>query len=205
MERAFSSAGIAFNSRNGLPAVAHSRNGWSSFPLGNRGAVVSLDESESRQALQSIHLFADVLSPDQLNRIAQASTVVTFRAGEALIRQGDTASSMFCIMEGSVSIHLGSGWDRNGEFRRLGAGNVVGEIELLAGGPRLATVTAETNVRALEITKGTLDHAMSDAPNLIDGFSSVLAIRQAMLRQLVPPQRSRLARILGQIRKFLSH
>lgn len=139
---------------------------------------------DRHQALSKISLFSDVLNSEQLHELARDCSPLFFLSGTILMRQGDFGTSMFCVTDGLVSIAFVDSRNQRREIRQLGAGSVVGEIELLTGGQRLATVTAVTNVRALEISKQALENAFARAPDLIEGFASVLAIRQAMLQQI---------------------
>ena len=159
------------------------------------------DADDIQCALQKVSLFSDVLTAEQLRELALDCSPLSFRAGAVLMRQGEAGGSMFCIRDGLVSItFVGSRQPR--EIRQLGSDSVVGEIELLTGGPRLATVTAVTDVRALEIPKQALEKAFAKAPDLMEGFASVLAIRQAMLQQIEHEQSGPLQRgLLRQIRK----
>lgn len=156
---------------------------------------------ESREALQSVSLFSDVLTPDQLDALARDCSPFFFLAGSALMRQGDLGASMFCITEGLVSVVFVDARNRKNAIRQLGPGSVVGEIELLTGESRIATVTAVTNVRGLEISKQALDGAFARAPDLIEAFGSVLAIRREMLHRIARDRRVPLERrIARQIR-----
>lgn len=57
-------------------------------------------------------------------------------------------------------------------------GDVVGEMSLMTGAPRTATVTALTRVRAVEITKQAIEDLLKSTPELLQRFSRVLAQRQ---------------------------
>jgi MFS family permease len=86
-------------------------------------------------------------------------TTLELPAGEAIIRQGDVADRFYVILSGSVEV---SQTEAPGEaarhLRSLGADNAFGELGLLTGAPRSATVTAETPVRLLAL----------DAPAFLD-------------------------------------
>ena len=70
---------------------------------------------------------------------------------------------------------------REQSVAKLGPRDVVGEMSLFTGDRRTATVSAVTNVDAVEITKWSLERVFARAPELIDKFASVLARRQAEL------------------------
>jgi CRP-like cAMP-binding protein len=166
---------------------------------------VDEEVEEIRRALQEIRLFSDVLSADQLDQLARECRPFLFRAGSTLMRQGDFGESMFCIVEGAVSITFVGPAMRQNEIRQIGAGSVVGEIELLTGERRVATVTAVTNVRALEITKSALESVLANAPELIESFGAILAIRQDLLDHIVAQQSGTLAsRIVNRLRRLLA-
>ncbi len=167
-----------------------------------------MDEAthDIREALQSIQLFSDVLRPDQLDLLAEQCSPVFFPAGASLMVHGELGASMFCITNGLVSLTL----KRGHEFRKLGAGNVVGEMELLTGAPRTATVTALTDVAALEITKAALMELFARSPELIESFKAVFAIRQKMLEQMIgkamgAPQAGVIGRVKQAFSRLLGH
>jgi CRP-like cAMP-binding protein len=85
---------------------------------------------------------------------------------------------MYVILEGAVSISI---LDPAGESREVAAsatGDVVGEMSLMTGAARSATVTALTRLRALEITKDDIEGLLEKAPGLAERFSRILAQRQ---------------------------
>jgi len=86
-----------------------------------------------------------------LVELAQVMRRRTMREGEILWRQGDDAREMVFIVEGGVSASLHVPGDRTVEIGRAGAGEIVGEIALLDGGPHTASVrvTGAATVLAL--------------------------------------------------------
>jgi len=85
-------------------------------------------------------------SARELKSIAAIVKEVDFAAGRVICKEGDTGVGLHVIVEGETKVQIG-GRTR----RRLGAGSFFGEIALLDGGPRTATVVAETPVKALSI------------------------------------------------------
>src|SRR5258707_15838180 len=111
-----------------------------------------MDTVDAERVLTGIPLFADTLDVAQLGALAHKSAPVIFPAGSILMTEGDFATSMFAIVEGSVAVTLA---DQDGGERRgadLKAGDIVGEMSLMTGPRRRATVTAETEVGAPEGT-----------------------------------------------------
>ena len=139
---------------------------------------------DKREALRKFRLFADVLRPDQLDQLAAQCHPCFFRPKAILMTQGDFGSSMFGIVEGSVSVTFLDAMERENEVAVLTAGQVVGEMALLTGDRRTATVTALTSVDALEISKPALEKMFAKAPYLVESFAATLAIRKAMLDEI---------------------
>ncbi len=84
-------------------------------------------------------------APDkELARLASLFEEVEYANGSVLIREGAIGREAFVIVEGEVAVTLGSK-----TLAILGPGEVVGEMALMDGGPRSATVTAVTDVRTL--------------------------------------------------------
>lgn len=158
---------------------------------------------DARAVLSSIPLFAEVLDEPLLEALAHKSSGVIFPAGSILMTEGDFATSMFAIVEGTVSVTVE---DQRGEehgVATLTAGDIVGEMSLMTGARRSATVTAETEVLALEVTRFSLEAIFARAPELIDRFGEVLHKRQAELDQIAA-EAARPAKedIVSQIRHF---
>jgi CRP-like cAMP-binding protein len=166
--------------------------------------MVGDDLDDIRRALQAIHRISDVLGPDQLDALAAQCAPVFFPAGAVVMRQGDFGASMFGIVEGVVSVSFTDQLDRETELTQLRAGNVVGEMALLTGDPRTATVRALTDVSALEITKPALEQAFVDSPDLVERLAEVLAFRKAMLDKVAADHSKLTDQFMLQIRRVFS-
>ena len=137
-----------------------------------------IDENEMRAALEHASLFNKVLDEEQSHELARLCRPVEFARGTNLMAQGDAASSMFIILEGAARVSvLGQNNDPR-EVAVLATGDVVGEMSLMTGAQRNATVTALTRVRALEITKDPVEALLHKSPDLLQRFSHVLAKRE---------------------------
>jgi len=101
---------------------------------------------KSSSQLRSVPLFSEC-TPKELEIVVNNSTEKTVKAGTVLIEQGRVGREAFVILEGSATVK------RNG--KKIGtakAGAIVGELSLLDGGPRTATVTTDTDTRLLVIS-----------------------------------------------------
>ena len=160
---------------------------------------------DARNAVRRLRLFSDVLSHTQLDDLAAQCRPRVFRAGSVLLSQGDFGSSMFGILDGVVSVVFIDPHERENAVATLSAGQVVGEMALLTGERRTATVAARTNVAALEITKPALEDVFANAPYLVESFAATLAIRRAMLQQVAADSSGLLREVLvRRIRKVFS-
>ena len=104
-----------------------------------------------RRRLAEVTLFSG-LPPARLEAAMRAAKVVPVRGGEVVIRQGDEADRFYVISEGEVDVtQVADGRQR--VLRRMGPGEVFGEIGLLSGVPRTATVTAVTDGTLLALER----------------------------------------------------
>ena len=123
-----------------------------------------------REVLQKTPFFTDVLSAAELDRLAAKLEMRTFPRGVTIVRQGDLGASMFVLVGGKVTVSVHS---RSGEERvaTLGSGDIVGEMSLLTGARRNATVVAARQVTALEIAKPALEDLLIGSAELIGRFA----------------------------------
>jgi small-conductance mechanosensitive channel/CRP-like cAMP-binding protein len=140
--------------------------------------------SEGRQALKLVPLFAAVLSETQFDSLNQDCRLVEFPAGKAFIKQGEGDTSMYVLLEGAAAVTITDARGEQQEVAVLAAGDFVGEMSLMTGAPRTATVTPLTELRVLEITKEAMEDLLRDSPELLEHFSRVMAQRQFELRDI---------------------
>jgi CRP-like cAMP-binding protein len=117
-------------------------------------------QAELIGVLKTIPLFASC-SQNDLRRIAAIVKQVEFAAGETICREGDTGVGLHVVLEGETKVQIG-GRTR----RKLGTGAFFGEIALLDGGPRSATVIAETPVKTLSIPSWSFTSVLKSQPAL---------------------------------------
>lgn len=87
-----------------------------------------------------------------------AVAVLTFADGEALVREGDAADAVHVVLSGDVVVHTSSGVTLD----TLGAGALVGELSVVAGGTRTATVSASGEVSTLRIERDAFIDLLAD-------------------------------------------
>ena len=97
--------------------------------------------------LRLVPLFAG-MSDRSFEAIAGVSSPIAFGAGEPIVRQGEPGDAFFIIVSGRARV------DRNETtLRELGPGDFLGEIALVDGGTRTATVTALEPIEAVTVTR----------------------------------------------------
>ena len=121
-----------------------------------------------------------VLEADEQRALAEMSEHRLYAAGEIIVRQGDETSELYVIERGDVVVTV----PRAGSdvvVARLGKGKFFGEMALVTGDRRQATVRAATACQLLEVGREALQHVLARSPDLAERISAVLAERQAEL------------------------
>jgi len=139
---------------------------------------------EARNALGHVQIFGNVLDAQQLDTLVAACKVRTLADHTTFIRQGEAGASMFVILEGVARVSVSVAGSEPREVAVLTAGDIVGEMSLMTGAPRTATVTSLTSLRVLEVTKESIEMLLSGTPGLLERFGHILAVRQSGLSEI---------------------
>lgn len=130
-------------------------------------------------AIERTAVFAP-LSADEKSALLQGIRVDVFGRGETVLRAGDPGDSMFILQRGAVSVRRPA--EAGGkEVAQLGAGEMFGEMALLTGEPRGATIVAESDVTALEIPKSSLQPILKRNPTLAEAIARIVDRRRSDL------------------------
>jgi len=133
-------------------------------------------QSTARIMLRQNALFK-TLSDDQLDALLPRGRLIHFGRGEKVIQQGDEGNSMFILVDGEANVVV----ERNSSpvhVASLRGGDCFGEMSLLTGERRSATVLAHTDCDVVEIGKPVLAHSLKENPDLLMKLSALLAKRQ---------------------------
>lgn len=126
---------------------------------------------EKLDLLRRIPLFAG-LGNREIQRLGMLTDEIDLPAGRVLMRQGDRGAECFVIVSGSAAV------ERDGSLLSTrGAGAILGEIALLDGGPRTATVTLAEPSRLLVLTRGAFHSLMDEFPTVRLAVLETLAER----------------------------
>jgi CRP-like cAMP-binding protein len=123
-------------------------------------------------------LFAG-LTTEGAQGILEAGESLTFAAGSAIFEAGDAGDAMFVISSGEARVDVG------GRFHTLKRGDFFGEMALLAPGPRMATVKAETEVQALRIGAEEFQSFLLAHPTVALSMMKQLVIRLREVEQRI--------------------
>jgi len=164
-------------------------------------------EQEERLAfLGEVRLFSETLDPDELATLAGKAQVVSYPAGATLMEAGDFGTAMYAVVEGRVDVRLADDQGHTREVATLGRAQIVGEMSLMTGARRSATVVALGDVTAMEISKVALEEMLAAAPQLIDRFALVLTERRAELDRIAAELHGdEGGDVAARIRRFFGH
>jgi small-conductance mechanosensitive channel/CRP-like cAMP-binding protein len=137
---------------------------------------VQEDQEEALSILRDEPLFS-CLSEEQLNQLVTRARLSTFGRGERVIREGAEGDSMFVLLRGAAEVSI----SKNGSsipVATLKAPDCFGEMSLLTGERRTATVRAETDCQVMEIGKPVMAEVLRASPDCLERLSELLASRK---------------------------
>ena len=107
-----------------------------------------------------------------------------FGKKEFILSQGEEGSSLFIVEEGLVNVLVKDAKGKNKWVAHIPPGGFFGEMALLTGEPRTASVQAETETICYEIDKEILLPIFQENPDLLEQISEMMATRKAQLRKI---------------------
>jgi CRP/FNR family transcriptional regulator len=115
--------------------------------------------------LRRVPLLAD-LSPADLQRVAAITTEHDFSGGEVICEQGELGNEMYVIVSGEVQIIVSNEGEPEKEIARRLAGDVVGEMSIISGETRMASVVAEGDVLTLCLDRSNFESLLRERPEV---------------------------------------
>jgi small-conductance mechanosensitive channel/CRP-like cAMP-binding protein len=134
------------------------------------------EQAEAVSILRGEPLF-ECLSEEQLSQMVNQARLKLFGRGEPVIEEGAAGESMFVMLRGAANVFV----SKNGskiQVATLRAGDCFGEMSLLTGEPRSATVRADGDCYVMEIGKPVMGKVLSEAPSCMEQLSQLLAQRR---------------------------
>ncbi len=119
-----------------------------------------MDQQGAIDQIRSVPLFSEFGDKD-LQRVATIAKEVEFPAGKQIARQGESGVGFHMIVEGEASVSVDGATHAS-----LGPGSYFGEMSLLDGGPRSATVAAASDLRTISLTSWDFNALLDQYPDL---------------------------------------
>ncbi len=145
-----------------------------------------LEQSRERDrrlaALTAVDLFRP-LTPEERASVADHLVYAPFVAGDVMTRQGATAHWLYLIITGEADVWIDTPEGRK-PIATIGAGSVFGEMGMLTGEPRRASVGARTDVTCYRLDKSGFEQIIRARPDVADAISRVLVTRESELEAL---------------------
>ena len=145
--------------------------------------TVAEDQDEARTILRNEPLF-QCLTDSQIDRIVTQAHLNHFGRGERMVEEGAKGDSMFVILRGAAQVNV----SKNGSnipVATLSAGDCFGEMSLLTGEPRSATVRAERDCYVMEVNKAVMSQIIRDSPECLQQLSEILAQRKIATEDVI--------------------
>lgn len=156
----------------------------------------------------------DILAPlsaEERRRLVEAVGIKTFAAGECPVRQGDAGDSFYIIKRGTVDVIVEKAGGDGVVVATLGPGNIFGEMSLLTGAVRTATIRVKDDAEFVVIDRESFRDTLVNNPSIAESLSHILSERQAALAaqrerldtaSLERRKRDESGRLLHNIREF---
>lgn len=103
---------------------------------------------------------------DELRVLIAGLRLIVYEPGEIVVTEGEPGDSLFVVTSGEVRAFIRDRAGRNLEVRRLGEGDFFGEVAVLSGTPRTATITAADRCELLQLDRASLDRILQTHPNV---------------------------------------
>jgi CRP-like cAMP-binding protein len=153
---------------------------------------VSMDDPQHKQrklerelahrvsALEHIEMFAQLTSEDR-HRLADGMRPAPFGRGEIITRQDSAAHWLYVLAKGEVEVRIRGEGGAEKVVTRLSAPNVFGEMGVMTGERRTATVAAVTEVECYRIDKDLFKAVLRNRPEMMEIISQVMVRRRVEL------------------------
>jgi len=165
------------------------------------------------KTLKRVELFAS-LTDEELNALAERLRYSLFSKGNIITKQGDEHSHwLYIVINGEAEVYLELANGGRHTVRALGSGSFFGEMGLMTGAPRSASVIAKTDVECYRLDKEVFEEILRARPAIVEEITHILVVRQAELEaalheidaQIVQKDTSQQhSEILSTIRHFFS-
>lgn len=193
--------------RAGIPLAVPAAQLWIENDSPERRArKAESDLERRRQAIRTVPFFAP-LRADEVDKLAEELRYSPFVAGEELTRQGDCADWLYILTAGTAEVVVEAAQGRE-QVATVTGPDVVGEMGLMTGAPRTASIVARSDVESFRLDKEAFHAVLSERPELVEQISALMASREVTLhskREGAAAARDHVEneqRLLGAVRRF---
>ena len=137
---------------------------------------ISMHWKVRRDFLSRVEIFKDLHRRD-LKALAKSCSEASYRDGETLCEQGERGVTAFLIVSGRVDIETGIEQGKTVTVAELGQGAMVGELSVIDGAERVATVRASGDVETLILTQWSMIALMKSRPTIAAAMLPVIVKR----------------------------
>lgn len=122
-------------------------------------------EAAGGEEIVQTPLFSE-LKPDELREVVAKLRHHSFSGGAVLVKEGEPGDSLFVLCQGRVEVSTHGPKGEPLKLAELGEGDFFGEVSLLTGKPRTATISSLEETDVLELTRGDLDELAARHPRV---------------------------------------
>lgn len=167
--------------RAGIPMAVPGQTIWASMDDPQHKERKLQRELQHRMdALVHIEMFA-ALAQDDRQRLAEGMRPAPFGRGEVITRQDSAAHWLYVLTKGEVEVRIRGEGGVEKLVTRMGAPNVFGEMGVMTGERRTASVIAATEVECYRIDKEVFKAVLRNRPDMVETISQVMAKRRVDL------------------------
>lgn len=141
-------------------------------------------QNEMMDQLRQVDFLRE-LPDEELRLLLPGVTVLKFGAGEIIVREGDHGDSLYIIRSGVVEVIAGAGDGRQVHIRDLQHPAFFGEMALMTGEPRTATIRARTDAELLELNREGFTELFKLHPETAAKIGEVIALRMTERREAI--------------------
>ncbi len=142
------------------------------------------EEQTKAREIQKLMEQVEILSPltaNELSKLVERVSIVCYASGEMPVKQGEAGDSFYIIKSGRVKVIVEKETGESAVVATLGPGNFFGEMSLLTGAVRTASIQVKEDAEFIVIDKEHFRSTLANNPSMAESLSNILSQRQAGL------------------------
>ena len=145
-----------------------------------------MGREDFREKLRNMPLF-EGLEDNVLAAIGSELDCIGLPGGSTLFEEGDEADALYFVTFGRLGVFLREPSGQNREIARITAGEIIGEVALISGEPRAATIVAIRDCEMLRLTRSAFDRLVAQHPTLMPRVARQLVTRLHQANKRIAP------------------